>query len=148
MATVGDKIKSLRLQRGWTLRELSARCGVSVSHLSAIENHTRPSPSLGRIQRIAQAFDVSLSMFDETAGRVVARADAAQAEGASHANPSQSLLEQLKYLYDPQMIAFIAAEDARPYVELARDLAESDLDDPSVFLQRIATFIQERKAQY
>lgn len=156
MATVGERIKFLRRQRGWTLRELSAHCGVSVSHLSAIENHTRPSPSLERIQRIAHAFEVSLAVFDEavnSAGQLEqavnnARSSEPYQTGPASVGVQSSLVEQLQTLYDQQTIAFIAAESARPYVELARALAESDPDDPSAFLQRIATFIQERKGHY
>ncbi|MCL6452902.1 MAG: helix-turn-helix domain-containing protein [Alicyclobacillus sp.] len=130
MGTVGEKLRALRTERGWTLRELSERSGVSLSHLSAIENHTRPTPSLDSVRRIAKAFGVSLSVFDD------------------EPRTPDSWLERARSLYEPETLAFLLREDARPYVDLAKSLAESSTDDPSAFLQRIAQFIQDRKAAY
>jgi len=36
--TIGQRIKRLRTQRGWTLRELSARSGVSNPFICQVEN--------------------------------------------------------------------------------------------------------------
>jgi transcriptional regulator with XRE-family HTH domain len=36
-ATLGEHVRALRLQRGWTLKDLSARSGVDIGTLSALE---------------------------------------------------------------------------------------------------------------
>ena len=52
-------IKRERESRGWTLADLSARCGIAVSNLSRLENG-RSEPGAGTLVRIAEAFDAKL----------------------------------------------------------------------------------------
>ena len=51
------RIRELREARGWKLKELSARAGISVSYLSEIEKHRKPA-NTHRIERLASAFGV------------------------------------------------------------------------------------------
>lgn len=59
------RVRQLRRERGWTLEELSAACGVSRSMLSQIERQ-RANPTLAVAFRIAQAFGMSLGDMVET----------------------------------------------------------------------------------
>ena len=59
---VGDKIKQLRLENGYTLKEFGRKIGMSVSFLSDIENG-KSRPSLKRCKEIADGFQVSVSVL-------------------------------------------------------------------------------------
>src|SRR5690349_20764083 len=54
-----DRVRELRLQKRWTLQQLSAASGVSRSMLSQIERN-QANPTLGVALRIAQAFHLSV----------------------------------------------------------------------------------------
>ena len=41
MSTVGDRLKKLRLEKGWSLRELENRTGINYSVLSRIESGSK-----------------------------------------------------------------------------------------------------------
>ncbi|WP_051663098.1 helix-turn-helix domain-containing protein [Alicyclobacillus macrosporangiidus] len=188
MASIGEKVAYLREQRGWTLKELSDRSGVSVSHISAIENGTRPNPSIDRVKRIAHAFGVSLAYFDDDAPApdVVAnelppsvpsgpssehREGSTRLNGDPVSSPASNrrvdaaaegqggdpdmisdvmdLAKRIQALYDHETARFIASESSRPYVALARQLAEQDLlHDAPHLLQVIAQFIRDRAEDY
>ncbi len=58
--TFGDRIRELRKQKEWRLRDLAEKVGVGVTHLSRVENEhlnygDYPSDSL--IHRLAEALD-------------------------------------------------------------------------------------------
>jgi transcriptional regulator with XRE-family HTH domain len=63
---VGRRLRQLRGERGWSLEDLSAACGVSRSMLSQIERH-QANPTLAVTLRIAQAFGISLGELVESA---------------------------------------------------------------------------------
>ena len=74
---LGPRIRALRQARGFTLRELAERAGVTESFLSQVEREVT-SPSIASVQRIAGALDLAIAeLFVEDAphGRVVRRAD-------------------------------------------------------------------------
>ena len=71
--SVGERIKTLRLERGYTLRALAQRSGISQGTLSMIENGTRDGENLTArtIRRLAKALgtttDYLVGMYkDET----------------------------------------------------------------------------------
>lgn len=55
---IGARIRALRKARQLTLAEVSARCGLSVTHLSDLERQ-RVAPSLKTVNRIAAALETS-----------------------------------------------------------------------------------------
>ncbi|HET9017304.1 MAG TPA: helix-turn-helix transcriptional regulator [Thermomicrobiaceae bacterium] len=59
---VGQVARALRAERGWSLREASARSGVSVPYLSEIERG-RKEPSGAVLAQLARAFDLPLPGF-------------------------------------------------------------------------------------
>jgi transcriptional regulator with XRE-family HTH domain len=74
---LGPRIRALRQARGFTLRELAERAGVTESFLSQVEREVT-SPSIASVQRIAHALDLAIAeLFVEEAphGRVVRLAD-------------------------------------------------------------------------
>ena len=65
---VGEKIKALREQKGFSLKELADLTGFSTALLSQMENHL-VSPSLGTIIKLAKAMGVRVGDFlGETEG--------------------------------------------------------------------------------
>lgn len=66
--SVGEKIKSLRETKGFSLKELADLTGFSTALLSQMENHL-VSPSLGTLIKLAKAFSVKVGDFlGETQG--------------------------------------------------------------------------------
>lgn len=57
---VGARIKALRKQKKYTLKDMSSKTGISVSFLSDIENG-RSNPSLDRLTDIAKTLDINVS---------------------------------------------------------------------------------------
>ena len=57
MEQLKDKIKELRIQKGWTLKELSSKSGVSYPVLIGIEKGTYANASDLTIGKIANALD-------------------------------------------------------------------------------------------
>lgn len=60
MAVLGDRIRGERQRRGWTLREFSAKTGLSVPYLSDIERKREVNPTIDSLKMIAQALGCSL----------------------------------------------------------------------------------------
>lgn len=59
---IGHAVKLCRSQKGWTLRELSKRTGMAVSHLSMIERNQRDA-SMTAMQALANAFGMPLNVL-------------------------------------------------------------------------------------
>jgi transcriptional regulator with XRE-family HTH domain len=74
---LGPRIRTLRQARGFTLRELAERAGVTESFLSQVEREVT-SPSIASVQRIARGLDLAIAeLFVEEMphSRVVRAAD-------------------------------------------------------------------------
>jgi transcriptional regulator with XRE-family HTH domain len=59
---VGEKIKTMREQKGLSLKDVADLTGFSTALLSQMENHL-VSPSLGTIIKLAKAFEVRIGDF-------------------------------------------------------------------------------------
>ncbi|GMA64710.1 helix-turn-helix domain-containing protein [Alicyclobacillus fastidiosus] len=116
---LGQKLRFLREQKGWTLAEASEQTGISISHLSAIEKGTRPNPSYFLVAKLAEAYGVPLTYFLESF------------DEQSGGTPS------------------VASETPTAYQEIARRLAEEHaLDDPSKLLELLAEYLRDRSTKY
>lgn len=74
MVTPGAALKSIRVERGWTLAQVSERTGVPTSTLSKVENG-KTEITMDRLLRISVALEVNIAdLF-----RSPAKADAARA---------------------------------------------------------------------
>jgi transcriptional regulator with XRE-family HTH domain len=83
-ALVRQRIRGLRLARGWSLDELARRCHVSPSNLSRIETGHRRI-ALDQLAGISRALDTSLDQLVESAddADVVIRPQRDEAHGAT-----------------------------------------------------------------
>ena len=59
---VGKRIRQRRMEKGFNLRQLAEKTGVSASFLSQVE-HGKVNVSLGSLQNISEALDVPLLYF-------------------------------------------------------------------------------------
>lgn len=78
-AAVAEHVRALRLTRGWSLDELSARSRVSKGMVVQIEG-ARTNPSIGTLCRLANAFGVTVTrLLEPAAERIVRITDAGAA---------------------------------------------------------------------
>jgi transcriptional regulator with XRE-family HTH domain len=69
MTRVGDEIKRLRKDRGWSQPQLAVKAGIAVSAVSQIENGRR-SPNVSTLDKLAGAFGVEvMELFPKTERR-------------------------------------------------------------------------------
>lgn len=76
LEALGERVQTLRIDRGLTLRELADRSDVSVSMLSSVERGEK-APTVVVLDRVATGLDVSLASLvaaDEAARIIVRRA--------------------------------------------------------------------------
>jgi len=59
---LGEKVKDLRLQKRYTLRQVAGNTGLSIALLSQIENNA-VSPPVATLLRISRALDVTIGYF-------------------------------------------------------------------------------------
>ncbi len=59
---VGKKIKEARKKKKLTIEDLASQSGLSVAHLSRLENG-RKSPTITTLEKIALALDVPIVYF-------------------------------------------------------------------------------------
>ena len=68
---LGRRLRLARFRRGFTLKDVARRCGMSATHISEVERG-KTSPTIGALQRIANALGDNPSVFvtDESLPRV------------------------------------------------------------------------------
>lgn len=65
MTPFGDKIRTLRAERGISLKDMAAGIGVSPAYLSALEHGKKGQPAWYLVQRIIGFFNVIWDEADE-----------------------------------------------------------------------------------
>lgn len=73
---LGKRVKSIRLQKGWTLEEVGKRTGIARSTLSKIEND-QVSPSFAIVQKLVSGLDMDLPQLfvESTTSPIAGRRD-------------------------------------------------------------------------
>jgi len=66
MRNPGERIRTLRMEKGLTLPALAERAELSKGLLSKLENDEDSNPSVGTLYKIAEALDVTISDIMET----------------------------------------------------------------------------------
>ncbi len=64
---LGERLRSLRSARGFSLRDLSGRSGLTASFISQVERG-RASPSIASLSRLAEVLEVPVTHFFAPAG--------------------------------------------------------------------------------
>ena len=65
---IGNKIRELRKQRGWTLEKLADETESSKSYIWELENKNPPRPSAEKIAKIAAALKVTTDYLIDESG--------------------------------------------------------------------------------
>lgn len=70
--STGKRVRALRAEKDWTLKELAAKAGISLGFLSDIERG-RTNPSLDTLKALAEALSVDpqILIADDEQGLVV-----------------------------------------------------------------------------
>jgi transcriptional regulator with XRE-family HTH domain len=63
--SIGQRLRDLRIKKGYSLRILAERSSLNINTLSLIENN-KTSPSVATLQQLARALDVPITDFFET----------------------------------------------------------------------------------
>jgi transcriptional regulator with XRE-family HTH domain len=63
--TLGDKIRKLRKEKGYTLDKLAEITGSSKSYIWELENKNPPRPSADKVSRIAEALGVTSDFLSD-----------------------------------------------------------------------------------
>ncbi|MFZ0929249.1 MAG: XRE family transcriptional regulator, partial [Syntrophobacteraceae bacterium] len=61
-ASIASQIKVLREQRGWSQKELAEQTGMAQPRISTLENVNYSRWSIETLRRLAEAFDLALSV--------------------------------------------------------------------------------------
>ena len=64
---MGERIRALRKERGYTLDQLARASGSSKSYIWELENKAPPRPSAEKLARIAEALDTTVDALIGTA---------------------------------------------------------------------------------
>ena len=76
--STGDKIRTLRKARGFTLEQLAERAGSSKSYIWELENRSPPRPSAELLSRVAASLGVTIEYLLDATG-VINEGDSADA---------------------------------------------------------------------
>lgn len=106
--TLGEKIAEIRKKKDISIRDLAAKSGVSKGYLSKLENNKILSPSLKKLDKIAEALGVKTSDFIE------------------YTQDEESFLQALSS-YKGSIKEFFVSEDGSEYVLDGKQLTEEEL---------------------
>jgi len=67
-SSLAFQIKALRLQRGWTQKELARNAGLKQSQISAMEQADHAAWTIRTLRKLAEAFDLALNVRFESFG--------------------------------------------------------------------------------
>jgi|GEM_PF-288200 len=94
-----DKLRDLRKLKGFTIRELSDRSGVSAAYISQLENGNRGIPSPDVLAKLSEGLNISYSELMVMAGYLEASQTEQPEEGRNPVNLRRFLREN-ELLFD------------------------------------------------
>jgi quercetin dioxygenase-like cupin family protein/DNA-binding XRE family transcriptional regulator len=62
--SVGQRLRELRIEKGYSIKSLALESGLAVNTISLIENH-KSSPSVSTLEQLAKALQIPLGLFFE-----------------------------------------------------------------------------------
>lgn len=149
----GDYLRTKRLEKGMSQRQLAAVSGISNSEISRIEAGDRQNPSPAVLRLLAGALGLPYEELLAEAGYLQpgygqAGAPRAGTTGSRNktAGAQTTRLPDWVYNLPPDLYEFIREESARgwPYMRLARGLSRKDLD-PSELDAIVQTWMEAKK---
>ncbi len=126
--TFGEKIKTLRNEKGWSQDELAKKLGVNRRSISCYENGTSYPRTMERYQQLAELFDVEVNylrteneVFMEEVGAQYGRRGILQAKDILEqtaqlfAGGSLSDEDQLAFMTEMQQLYLDSKQRAKKY---------------------------------
>lgn len=105
----GEKFRHVRSLRGFSLDELSSKCGLSKTYLSEIENNKK-RPSMKSLERIAKSLGADASFFMD-----------------DNAVTFMELAKVSGYTPPGEIMEFVASQEKLPFIVLAKKMSEEGL---------------------
>ena len=108
-----DKLRDLRKLKGYTIRELSDRSGVSAAYISQMENGRRGIPSPEVLMKLSEGLNTSYEELMEIAGYL-------QTSARSSGNPkTKSPVNLRRFLHENEIIfdGIVLTEQDKEWVE-------------------------------
>ena len=115
MTPFGEKLLSLREQRGWTQKKMAEKLGVSAAFLSALENGQRGKPSRRLLHAICQTFGIIWDEADALADLAAASHPVVKLNtrglSATHTRFAHALAGKIAELPEEQLEDWLQALD-------------------------------------
>lgn len=116
---VGETIKAIRAKKGYTLRQVAERTGLSVGFLSNVERDIN-SPTISSLAKIAQALDTSLvDLFESTNAKESMVVRKAERKNLFASEPSRTTYDLLSPRNRRLQAILITIEPGGDYGEIA-----------------------------
>jgi transcriptional regulator with XRE-family HTH domain len=106
-----DKLRDLRKLKGFTIRELADRSGVSAAYISQLENGNRGIPSPEVLMKFSEGLNVSYSELMEIAGYLESQGK--EREVQSNPVNLRRFLRENDLMFD----GFVLTDDDKEWVE-------------------------------
>jgi transcriptional regulator with XRE-family HTH domain len=106
-----DKLRDLRKLKGFTIRELADRSGVSAAYISQLENGNRGIPSPEVLMKFSEGLNVSYSELMEIAGYLESQGQ--EREVQSNPVNLRRFLRENDLMFD----GFVLTDDDKEWVE-------------------------------
>ncbi|SEB75467.1 helix-turn-helix transcriptional regulator [Paenibacillus sp. GP183] len=106
-----DKLRDLRKLKGFTIRELADRSGVSAAYISQLENGNRGIPSPEVLMKFSEGLNVSYSELMEIAGYL--ESQGVQCEVQSNPVNLRRFLRENNLMFD----GIVLTDDDKEWVE-------------------------------
>jgi transcriptional regulator with XRE-family HTH domain len=106
-----DKLRDMRKMKGFTIRELADRSGVSAAYISQLENGNRGIPSPDVLMKLSEGLNTSYSELMDIAGYL----ESSQANQQFESNPVnlRRFLRENELMFD----GFILTPEDKEWVE-------------------------------
>jgi len=123
---LGERIKSLRRENNMSLRTLAEKTGLSKTTLGDLENNAK-NPSLETVQKIATAFDISLSdLLNEDCA-------------------IETIVTSAKDSTSPLLNGLAKSENLMGVLYRAKDMSKDNMDQMASFLEALISSINSKQ---
>ncbi|MCW3489885.1 helix-turn-helix domain-containing protein [Dethiobacter alkaliphilus] len=119
---MGDKLRAMREEKGLTLEELGRHLDLSVTYLSEIELGER-TPSIQTLQKISRYFNVPISLFLHTEGKLLTTGKKIRMTRESRGMTQKQLA--IKAQISPGLVAQLETGKVQPSLKTIERIAKA-----------------------
>jgi transcriptional regulator with XRE-family HTH domain len=131
---IGDKIKSLRIKKGLSAKQLAEETSLTPAYLSMLEKGKRTNPSLDIVQELANALDTTVDYLfsDDESTTNIKNIEISKKAEKDIKKALSDTLEQLENSQDGLMF------DGEPIDDETRELLKMSLENSMRLAKQIA----------